>query len=392
MRVLKTQGEEQPVWTQDGETLAVNPLESPPDIIHHHLQLNPSSSPVTITTSKSNGWLAANLTMDRLTVVTTEVEPENGQQNGARLQDETDREIILQRRLSITETLEVVLEEPERPYFMPPQELTQSVTLETETFQQLAPSSGVREVSDRQLPEVSIDCRKLATLARRSSDPMTTREVTATIHRTSQRRPFRTIFATGYKVDVEPEPHQSYAYSSGNDEKNLPKSPIPRQSVVLRPNNVEHERKSSDSSSDNEFSLSIISSISNNNGVGAYTVPERVPRTAVMKKGIAAPLALPESSLSSSLVSSDTESARQNVLQDKWRVLFDKFDPEGFGEIPWPDFMAALQTPQFIDAVGPGKVLLLQTLAMSHAMNSGAITYQHFVNIVSHIFLLNDIM
>lgn len=32
-----------------------------------------------------------------------------------------------------------------------------------------------------------------------------------------------------------------------------------------------------------------------------------------------------------------------------------QFDPEGFGEIPWPDFLQTLQNPDFIAQVPPHK-------------------------------------
>jgi hypothetical protein len=35
------------------------------------------------------------------------------------------------------------------------------------------------------------------------------------------------------------------------------------------------------------------------------------------------------------------------MYQDKWRNLFDQFDPEGFGEIPWTDFFCVLARPEF---------------------------------------------
>ncbi|GIX80095.1 hypothetical protein CEXT_413061 [Caerostris extrusa] len=39
--------------------------------------------------------------------------------------------------------------------------------------------------------------------------------------------------------------------------------------------------------------------------------------------------------------------AHHILLNDKWRQLFDKFDNEGFGEIPWDDFLVALESPDF---------------------------------------------
>ncbi|CAG7720374.1 unnamed protein product [Allacma fusca] len=119
----------------------------------------------------------------------------------------------------------------------------------------------------------------------------------------------------------------------------------------------------------------------NNCGLGLNAEDDSEERTCVRS-------ALPpvHSNSYSSSCSSDCESMAGKLLQDKWRELFDKFDPEGFGEIPWSDFLLALRSPQFLEAVEPGKILLLQDMAVSHAdsLLSTAITYQHFVNIVSH--------
>ena len=35
----------------------------------------------------------------------------------------------------------------------------------------------------------------------------------------------------------------------------------------------------------------------------------------------------------------------------RWRTLFDQYDPEGFGEIPWPDFMVLLARGDFREEV-----------------------------------------
>jgi hypothetical protein len=79
-------------------------------------------------------------------------------------------------------------------------------------------------------------------------------------------------------------------------------------------------------------------------------------------------------------------------LVDRWRVLFDQFDTEGFGEIPWKDFELALESKEFRMQVGAGKLTLLKDLARvncnrsSELLSGGgsaAITFQYFVNIVS---------
>ena len=39
--------------------------------------------------------------------------------------------------------------------------------------------------------------------------------------------------------------------------------------------------------------------------------------------------------------------AEQLLLKDKWRAIFDQFDPEGFGEIPWPELLTVVHTEEF---------------------------------------------
>ena len=46
--------------------------------------------------------------------------------------------------------------------------------------------------------------------------------------------------------------------------------------------------------------------------------------------------------------------------QDEWRQLFDKFDPEGFGEIPVDIFETALDSRDFVHLISPGKLIILQ--------------------------------
>ena len=47
--------------------------------------------------------------------------------------------------------------------------------------------------------------------------------------------------------------------------------------------------------------------------------------------------------------SSDEEDLRaeQLLLKDKWRSIFDQFDPEGFGEIPWSEFLVVINSDEF---------------------------------------------
>ncbi|KAH9365289.1 hypothetical protein HPB48_018309 [Haemaphysalis longicornis] len=58
-----------------------------------------------------------------------------------------------------------------------------------------------------------------------------------------------------------------------------------------------------------------------------------------------------------------------------------QFDPEGFGEIPWADFLRALESPEFCQAVGPAKREILT--AKAHRSRTSAITYDDFVAVVS---------
>ncbi|XP_042872361.1 conserved oligomeric Golgi complex subunit 8-like [Penaeus japonicus] len=77
----------------------------------------------------------------------------------------------------------------------------------------------------------------------------------------------------------------------------------------------------------------------------------------------------------------DEAAARRELLTDKWRQLFDKFDLEGFGEIPWPDFRNALVHPEFVAAVDVHKREQLAAKALTPS--TSAITFQDFVNVIS---------
>ena len=63
--------------------------------------------------------------------------------------------------------------------------------------------------------------------------------------------------------------------------------------------------------------------------------------------------------------------------------MFDQFDPEGFGEIPWPDFILLLALPEFQDAVPAEKIDTLLELAYRYSSTTSAITFQQFVNVMS---------
>jgi len=59
-----------------------------------------------------------------------------------------------------------------------------------------------------------------------------------------------------------------------------------------------------------------------------------------------------------------------------------QYDPEGFGEIPWDDFLEVLNQPEFIAEVDAHKRDIL--LERAHERTTTAITFQDFVNVVSH--------
>ncbi|CAG4983151.1 unnamed protein product [Colias eurytheme] len=84
----------------------------------------------------------------------------------------------------------------------------------------------------------------------------------------------------------------------------------------------------------------------------------------------------------------DEAEIRRELMHDKWRLLFDKFDPEGFGEIPWPDFLQTLQHPDFIAQVPHHKREIL--LDKARSSSSPAITFQEFVNVSGGIGGPND--
>ncbi|KAF3424007.1 hypothetical protein E2986_12072 [Frieseomelitta varia] len=77
----------------------------------------------------------------------------------------------------------------------------------------------------------------------------------------------------------------------------------------------------------------------------------------------------------------DESEYRRELLNDKWRMLFDKFDPEGFGEIPVEDFLAALKSPEWKAEIPPNKRDILLTRAKESRVQ--AVTFQDFVNVVS---------
>uniref|UniRef100_A0A182YJ13 Uncharacterized protein n=1 Tax=Anopheles stephensi TaxID=30069 RepID=A0A182YJ13_ANOST len=66
------------------------------------------------------------------------------------------------------------------------------------------------------------------------------------------------------------------------------------------------------------------------------------------------------------------------------RELMKDFDPEGFGEIPVDDFVAALKSPEFLANVPPNKRDILFDRALKAKTSKvEAISFQDFVNVVS---------
>jgi hypothetical protein len=58
-----------------------------------------------------------------------------------------------------------------------------------------------------------------------------------------------------------------------------------------------------------------------------------------------------------------------------------QYDPEGFGEIPWDDFLEVLNNPEFVAEVDANKRDIL--LERAQERTTTAITFQDFVNVVS---------
>ncbi|XP_051169472.1 uncharacterized protein LOC127286889 [Leptopilina boulardi] len=77
----------------------------------------------------------------------------------------------------------------------------------------------------------------------------------------------------------------------------------------------------------------------------------------------------------------DESEYRRELLNDRWRLLFDKFDPEGFGEIPIEDFLVALRSPDWLAEIPVNKRDILFVRAKE--TRAHAITFQDFVNVVS---------
>ncbi|XP_015124482.1 rhomboid-related protein 3 [Diachasma alloeum] len=75
----------------------------------------------------------------------------------------------------------------------------------------------------------------------------------------------------------------------------------------------------------------------------------------------------------------DESEYRRELLNDRWRMLFDKFDPEGFGEIPRDDFLRALASSEWKSEIPANKRDILLTRIKESYVD--AITFQDFVNV-----------
>ncbi|EDV96426.1 protein rhomboid isoform X1 [Drosophila grimshawi] len=81
----------------------------------------------------------------------------------------------------------------------------------------------------------------------------------------------------------------------------------------------------------------------------------------------------------------DEAELRRELLRDKWKLLFDMFDPEGFGEISVCEFLVALRSPEFLSQVPMNKRELLLERAKKAQLphGPGYVTFQDFVNVMS---------
>ncbi|CAL8122899.1 unnamed protein product [Orchesella dallaii] len=137
----------------------------------------------------------------------------------------------------------------------------------------------------------------------------------------------------------------------------------------------------------NTTTLSTIRKIGSSGNEPRLLLPAHLqrPTSSIIGGNTTGPVAIATTSASGMSGVSVASCGANNTLflyQDKWRVLFDKFDREGFGEITWTDFLLALRSKEFQLAVEPGKLQLLEDLARVHSAQTNAITFQLFVNIV----------
>lgn len=66
--------------------------------------------------------------------------------------------------------------------------------------------------------------------------------------------------------------------------------------------------------------------------------------------------------------------------------MFYQFDPEGFGEIPLEDFLAALRSPEWKTEIPANKRDILLLRAKESRVQ--AVTFQDFVNVVSTVCII----
>lgn len=76
----------------------------------------------------------------------------------------------------------------------------------------------------------------------------------------------------------------------------------------------------------------------------------------------------------------------QSSFPQKFRILFDSIDPEGFGEIAVDDFLEALQLPEIQAQVPINKREILYERAMKAKKHPGTVSFDDFVNVVSKFF------
>ncbi|ALC42852.1 stet [Drosophila busckii] len=81
----------------------------------------------------------------------------------------------------------------------------------------------------------------------------------------------------------------------------------------------------------------------------------------------------------------DEAELRRELLRDKWKLLFDMFDPEGFGEVSVTEFLVALKSQEFLSQVPMNKreLLLERSKKAQFPSGPGYVTFQDFVNVMS---------
>ncbi|XP_043201273.1 uncharacterized protein LOC122370077 [Amphibalanus amphitrite] len=80
-------------------------------------------------------------------------------------------------------------------------------------------------------------------------------------------------------------------------------------------------------------------------------------------------------------VDGDEVLLRRQALHDNLRDIFDKVDPEGFGEVLAVDFLRAMSSAEFVECVDVGKRVQLADRIRSGELE--LVTYQEFVNVMT---------